>query len=201
VAFLGPGCGASGDSAIPLQEASKDDAILVGLNGIDNCFTHDVADTPELPYFDETVKNVEAELCVDPSHLFVAGFSSGSWLATTLGCARADVLKAQASVAGGLPPMPACKGPIPAMYVSDTDDSKNPPATVKEALDRVLAVDGCSAETEPYDIGVPSPCVRYKGCLPGFPVVSCVTSGLGHADQSSTHVSTTGFWHFWTSLP
>src|SRR5438105_8818189 len=34
LALLGPGCGASGNSAIPLEEASKDEAILVGLNGV-----------------------------------------------------------------------------------------------------------------------------------------------------------------------
>jgi hypothetical protein len=200
-AFLGPGCGASGDSAIPLQEASKEDAILVGLNGINNCFNKDAADTPELPYFDETVARVEAEFCVDPSHLFVAGFSSGSWLTSYLGCVRADVIRAQGSSAGGLPPIPAaCKGPIPAMFAADRDDNKNSPATVQKAIDRVRAVNGCGDETEPYDFGMPAPCVQYKGCKPGYPVVSCVTSGVGHADQSTTGISTYGFWHFWMSL-
>jgi poly(3-hydroxybutyrate) depolymerase len=201
VALLGPGCGASGDSAIPLEEASKDDAIIVGLNGVDNCFNHDAVDTPDLPYFDATLARVESEVCIDPSRIFVAGFSSGSWLASYLGCARADVIRAQASSAGGLPPIPACKGPIPAMFAADTADSKNSPATVKQAVDRVRAVNGCGEETEPYDFGVPSPCVQFKGCMPGYPVVSCVTSGLGHQDQSVTKISTVGFWHFWSSLP
>ncbi|MDB4980293.1 MAG: hypothetical protein JWM82_1045 [Myxococcales bacterium] len=201
VALLGPGCGASGDSAIPLEEASKDDAILVGLNGVDNCFNHDGVDTPDLPYFDATLARVEADVCIDPSRIFVAGFSSGSWLTNYLGCARADVLRAQASAAGGLPPIPACKGPIPAMFAADTADTKNGPETVKMAVDRVRAVNGCSEETEPYDFGVPSPCVQFKGCKAGYPVVSCVTSGLGHQDQSVTKISTIGFWHFWSSLP
>jgi hypothetical protein len=128
--FLGPGCGESGQSPIPLQNASKDDAILVGLNGIDNCFNHDAADTPELPYFDATLAAVEASFCVDPSRLFVAGFSSGGWLTSYLGCARGNVLRGQASVAGGLPPIPACTGPIAAMYVSDVSDVNNPTSQV-----------------------------------------------------------------------
>jgi hypothetical protein len=201
LALLGPGCGASGNSAIPLEEASKDDAILVGLNGVDNCFNHDAVDTPDLPYFDVTLATVEAQVCVDPTRIFVAGFSSGSWLTNYLGCARANVLRGQASAAGGLPPIPACKGPIPAMFAADTADSRNPPSGVQLAVDRVRAVNGCSAETEPYDFGIAAPCVQYKGCMPGYPVVSCVTSGLGHADQSSTKISTVGFWHFWSSLP
>jgi polyhydroxybutyrate depolymerase len=199
--LLGPGCGASGQAPIPLQIASGEDAILVGMNGIDNCFNKESVDSPELPYFDETLKNVEATFCVDTSRIFVAGFSSGSWLTSYLGCTRAGVIRAQASVAGGLPPVPACLGPIPAMYVADSDDNKNDPATVKLALERVRVANGCSDVTEPYDIGVPSPCVQYKGCNAGYPLVWCLTSGLGHADASQTQISTVGFWHFWTSLP
>jgi hypothetical protein len=199
--FLGPGCGESGQSPLPVQTASMDDAILVGLNGIDNCFNKDAADTPELPYFDATLAAVEGSLCVDQSRIFVAGFSSGSWLTSFLGCARGDFIRAQGSIGGGFPPSPACTGPIAAMYVSDTDDTKNTPAMVMLALQRVLTANGCGTETEPYDVGVTSPCLQYKGCMSGYPVVWCLTSGVGHADQSTTKISTIGFWHFWTSLP
>jgi polyhydroxybutyrate depolymerase len=199
--FIGPGCGESGEAPIPIQAASKETAILVGLNGAMNCFNHDGVDTPDLPYFDATLAEVEAASCVDTAHVFVTGFSSGSWLANYLGCARGDLLRAQASVAGGLPPIPpTCTGPIPAMFASDTLDMQNPSATVKLALQRVLTVNGCGTTTVPYDFGVPSPCVQYQGCRPGFPVVYCETSSVGHADQSTTQISTVGFWHFWTSL-
>jgi hypothetical protein len=199
--FIGPGCGESGSAPIPIQVASKDDAILVGLNGFQDCLEHDHADTPELQYFDATLGAVEASACVDTSRIFVTGFSAGSWLASYLGCARGNLLRAQATVAGGLPPIPStCTGPIPAMYVADTDDLHNPPETVKKALARVLTANGCGTDTQPYDCGVQSPCVQYQGCLPGFPVVYCETSGVGHADQSTTQISTVGFWHFWTSL-
>jgi hypothetical protein len=199
--FIGPGCGESGSAPIPIQSASKETAILVGLNGYMDCFNHDAADTPDLRYFDATVAELEATACVDTSHLFVTGFSSGSWLANYLGCARGNELRAQASVAGGLPPIPpTCTGPIPAMFAVDMGDPHNSPATVKLALQRVLTANGCGTETTPYDFGVPSPCVQYQGCMPGFPVVYCETTGVGHADQSTTMISTVGFWHFWTSL-
>jgi hypothetical protein len=200
--FIGPGCGESGQSPIPIQQASMGDAILVGLNGVDDCFNKAAADTPELPYFDATLANVEAGACVDTSRIFVTGFSSGSWLASYLGCVRGDILRAQATVAGGLPPIPpTCTGPIPAMYVADTDDMHNPPDVVKLAVQRVVTANGCTTETTPYDPGVPaSPCVQYQGCKAGFPVVYCETSGLGHADHATTGLSTTGFWRFWTAL-
>lgn len=198
--LIGPGCGESGMSSIPLNHASGDDAILVGMNGVDNCFNHDAADTPDLPYFDTTLAAVEAATCVDTSRVFVMGYSSGAWLSNLVGCARGDVVRAQATVAGGLPPLPpTCTGPIPAMIVADTVD---PSATnVPAALARVLAANGCGTDTVPYDIGVPSPCVQYQGCAPGSPVVFCETTGLGHIDQASTGISTTGFWHFFSSLP
>ncbi|HSZ81015.1 MAG TPA: hypothetical protein VLA14_01975 [Polyangia bacterium] len=199
--FLGPGCGESGQSPIPLQNGSGEDAILVGLNGIDNCFNKEAADSPELQYFDATVAAVEKDFCVDTSRLFVAGFSSGGWLTSFLGCARGNVLRGQASIAGGLPPVPTCTGPIAAMYVSDKDDMSNPTAQVMLGLSRVLTANGCGTTTAPYDAGVPSPCVEYEGCLPGHPVVWCLTTGLGHNDQSESGLSTIGFWNFWRSLP
>src|SRR4051812_21489789 len=117
--FLGPGCGDSGETPIPLEKASGEDAILVGLNGVNNCFNKDAADSPELPYFDETVKQGGGAFAVDKPPSFVAGFSSGRWLTNSPGCAPAGVLRAKASVAGGLPPIPpACAGPIPAMYAA-----------------------------------------------------------------------------------
>ena len=198
--LIGPGCGESGQAPIPIQQASGEDAIIVGLNGVNDCFTHDTADTPDLPYFDATLATVEASSCVDTSRVFVMGFSSGSWLTSFLGCARGDVIRAQASVAGGLPPIPpTCKGPIPAMFVTDTADTS--PSNVMAALARVLATNGCGTTTVAYDIGVPSPCVQYQGCMAGEPVIFCETMGLGHVDQSTTKISTVGFWHFFTSLP
>jgi poly(3-hydroxybutyrate) depolymerase len=205
--LVGPGCGQSGKTPTPVEAAAGSDAIIVGMNGVDDCFDYDAADTPELPYFDAVVAEIEAATCVDTSRVFVSGFSGGSWMTNFLGCARAGVIRAQATVGGGPPPLPAtCAGPIPAMYVSDTDDQSNPPAGVMIALARVVAANGCSAETMPYDPGVtlaaPSTCVEYKGCKAGYPVVWCLTSGFAHTDQAATtHLSTIGFWRFWTALP
>jgi poly(3-hydroxybutyrate) depolymerase len=201
--LIGPGCGESGQSPIGIQNASGTDAIIVGMNGVNDCFNHAAADTPDLPYFDATLAEVEATTCVDTSRVFVTGFSSGSWLTSYLGCARGNVIRAQASVAGGLPPLPpTCTGPIPAMYVADLDDPTIKPDKVTKAVERVRVANGCGTDTVPYDAGVSSPCVQYQGCMPGYPLVYCETSGYGHSDQSTTsHLSTIGFWRFWTSLP
>jgi hypothetical protein len=199
-AFLAPGCGQAGNAPIPLQVASQDNAIIVGLNAADTCFTK-AADTPDIPYFDETLKEVTAAFCVDKSRIYVAGFSSGSWLTNALGCARAGIIRGQGNASGGLPPLPACTGPIAAMIAFDETDPQDPISGGMMARDRILAANSCGTQTVPYDIGFPSPCVEYQGCMPGYPVVWCATVGQGHSDQVATHISTFGFWQFWSSLP
>jgi len=39
--------------------------------------------------------------------------------------------------------------------------------------------------SSPKNQGFGSPCVRYQGCDPGYPVVWCQTTGQGHNRQDS----------------
>ena len=61
-------------------------------------------DSAEYGYFDRLHKQIENDYCVDTDKQFYAGYSSGGWMAHQLGCQFPDVLRAQASVTGGLPP-------------------------------------------------------------------------------------------------
>ncbi len=176
IIFLAHGC--DGSIPYPMQNASKGDAILVALRSPMN--------SPEVPYFDSVLADVEANLCVDTARVFVAGHSSGAWLTYLLGCARAGVIRGAGNSAGGLPPgIPTCTGPIASMGVHDTTDMLNSYDGGVIARDRLLKADGCGTETVPYDWdGDPttsSPCVMYQGCKSGYPVVWCKTMGLGHS--------------------
>src|SRR5271166_5361247 len=121
--FLGPGCGGTGTMVVPVQMASKTNAIIIGLDPDPPaegrpCFNTESPTTPEVPYFDATLAQVEAKFCVDTSRIFIAGFSSGSWLADTLGCVRAGVIRGQGNAAGELQGGLTCSGqPIAAMMV------------------------------------------------------------------------------------
>jgi len=81
--FVGPGCGGKGNNAIPIQKASGNDAIVVGIDysaaatGRD-CFMTEAFPDPEVNYVEETAANVKAAFCVDESRLVIEGFSSGS---------------------------------------------------------------------------------------------------------------------------
>jgi hypothetical protein len=199
--FLGPGCGGDGQSVIPVWNASKGDAIIVGLSPVGQCFKTNGQTSPENPFFDAVLKEVEASTCVDKGRVFVAGFSSGSWLSNQLGCLRAGIIRGQGNATGGLPgDMPMCTGPIAAMLAHDTTDTANPISGGMAARDRILKINGCNGtDTVAYDAGTTSPCVQYTGCPAAYPVVWCQTTGKGHSDQIP--ISTTGFWKFWSSLP
>jgi poly(3-hydroxybutyrate) depolymerase len=219
--FIGPGCGSNGTQGIQIQTASTDNAIVIGLDPSTNvdpegrqCFDSQSNPDPEIPYFDETLKNVEAKFCVDKSRLFMGGFSSGSWTANLFGCARGNVLRAQGNASGCMQGnAPTCTGPIPAMLTDDMGDNTNSfTGCGIPNRDRMLKLNGCTTDTMPYDPGIPASftstcpkatksCVIYKNCTSGMPVVWCVTTTLGHTDQQCTGLSTYGFWNFWSSLP
>jgi hypothetical protein len=209
--FLGTGCGGNGMTVLPMQNVSKGNAILVGLSPVGQCFMTSAADSPEIAFFDAALKDVESSFCVDQAHVFIAGFSSGSWLANLIGCARAGIVRGQGNATGGLPPVPTCTGPIAAMLAHDEGDTTNAISGGEAARDRILKINGCSTTTIPYNPmlgpndtdleGHPIMCVQYQGCPPAYPVVWCPTTGQGHSDQVATGLSVPGFWNFWEALP
>jgi len=215
VVFTAPGCSGNG-SAIPMEKVSKEDAIIVRLDykaaatGRD-CFNTESWPDPEEDYFRETAKQVEAKFCVDTSRRFIEGFSSGSWLTNLIGCADGDMMRGQGNASGcmqGARPA-TCKGPVAFMGAHDMGDQNNTYQCGTENRDRVVKLNGCSNQTMPYDpgpdikakAGVTVSCVQYVGCMPGYPVVWCTTTGQGHTDQVETGLSTFGFWKFWSALP
>ncbi len=209
--FLGTGCGGNGMTVLPMQNVSKGNAILVGLSPVGQCFMTSAADSPEIAFFDAALQDVESSFCVDKAHVFIAGFSSGSWLANLIGCARAGIVRGQGNATGGLPPVPTCTGPIAAMLAHDEGDPANNISGGEAARDRIVKMNGCSTTTVPYNPmlgpndtdleGKPIMCVQYQGCPPAYPVVWCPTTGQGHSDQVATGLSVPGFWNFWEALP
>ena len=218
--FVGPGCGGKGNNAIPIQNASGSDAIVIGLDYSAaatgrECFMTEAFPSPEVNYVEETVANVDAAFCVDKSRRFIEGFSSGSWIAYLEGCVdggTGGLFKGQGNATGnwqGSLPDTACKGPVAYMGNHDMGDP-DPYNKYPGGRDHVLKLNGCTtpAVTTPYDPGpmVKPPsanttisCVQYMGCK--VPTVFCTTTGLGHNDQVGTGLSTFGLWKFWMSLP
>ncbi len=206
--FIGYGCGDKYAGATATYKLMDEDPekIYVGMDmppdGIaDNegaCYNDDGGmNSTEWEFFGLAATEVEASFCVDQHRVYVAGYSSGAWLANMLGCYFAGVdpnrkfgptisLRGQMTVTGGLPAIPACGGKIAAMWIHDEGDGGNVIGGSISALDRVLAVDGCTGSpTEPWGEGsLANVCKRYTACPAEYPVVFCTTQGRGHDAQN-----------------
>jgi poly(3-hydroxybutyrate) depolymerase len=117
--FYGQGCGQTGPESGPfsgghfasevmyvqLIPAAVSGETVVPSNGAPGCFQagkQGTADSPDGPYFDQVLAEVEAEYCVDTARVYVAGWSSGAWLSNYLACARGNVITGTAAGSGGL---------------------------------------------------------------------------------------------------
>jgi len=154
------------------------------IGGDGACYDDQTRASPEYVFFDQILNYVETNYCVDEERIFATGDSSGAWMSIVLGCQRANVVRAHSQTAGGLPiairPATDCKGPEAALFIHDTLDGNNTINGGRQARDRLIKANGCSTDTQAWDI---APCVTYQGCLPGYPVVWCQTMGLGHSDN------------------
>jgi poly(3-hydroxybutyrate) depolymerase len=203
--ILGHGCTGNGGTPFPIEQASKSEAIVVALKSVGDCFVYSPTGA-DVTYFDTVLAEVSAGHCVDKSRVFMAGFSSGSWLTHTIGCVRAGTLRGQGNASGNQVNLTTCTGPIAAMFAHDVNDDQNSFAGAERARDRILKSNGCGTETMPYDYdgdpATPSTCVSYMGCLPGYPVVWCPTMAAAGrpTHNSQVPISTVGFWRFWSQL-
>jgi poly(3-hydroxybutyrate) depolymerase len=218
--FIGPGCGSDGMHGIQIQKASGNNAIVVGLDPSTNvdpegrqCFDSQSFPDPEVPYFDQTLKEVESKFCVDKSRLFIEGFSSGSWLSNLIGCVDAGTIRAQGNASGcmqGLPPG-TCTKPVAYFEAHNDPDPNNSYQCGTQNRDEKIKRNGCTNQTMPYTpVGLTMPagatidCVQYVGCMKGYPVIFCTTKGLNPQhnpqDDSSTNLTTAAMWNFWTTL-
>ena len=185
--FTFPGCTGKGNGALPLFNAPGADAIFVGPSPDGDCFVYGL-DSKDVAFFDEMLKVVEDSYCVDQNRVFTSGHSSGSWLSNVLGCQRSNILRGQGNVSGALPGLDTSKcltQSIAGIFIHDQDDPENNISGGIKARDRLLKLNGCSAETKPV---MPSPCVEYQGCKTGYPVIWCQTSGQGHSRQDGLTV-------------
>jgi len=205
--FWGNGCG-TGSTAEgePLMGGpASSGSVQVQVLAFKGCFSAgpdgDNADSPELPYFDQVLAEVEAEYCIDKSKVFVSGYSSGAWFTGLMACNRAQVLAGVGLAAGGLQlNHDPCTGQTAGIVVRGASDPGTPEAQTVALVNSLVMRNGCTSTTMPWDPGEKAfntgPCLAYQGCQAGFPVVYCAPPG-GHTDGGT--ITSQGFWKFWTS--
>ncbi len=204
--------GSNGGDPRVLPEANSQ-AILIGLSylwpkGGGACFAEGYADTPDLPYFDSILAEVESNYCVDRGNVFVSGYSSGGWESYMLGFARGGtVIRGIATAAGGIHPMtsrpPDSGKAMAAILLTGATDTTNPATGATGSMaarDFVLQTNGCvGTATTPWSTLMGGNCQQYTGCPTDYPVIYCLSSETGHTDGGGNYPA--AIWSFWSGLP
>jgi poly(3-hydroxybutyrate) depolymerase len=211
--FYGPGCGGfgcegnsfTGRTDIFLVQATISDAKspnLVPKEAAPGCFQMGRVTTPDSPegfYFDQVMDEVEKKYCTDKGKIFVAGTSSGAWLANTLACQRGNRVRGSAADSGGIGfDRGTCRPGAAVMeFPGDsamTTDGAGNQIGAAVARDLFIGLNGCSKTATQMKFGNDT-CDFYGGC--DSPVVWCNVGG-GH-QSGNAHLSPTG-WAFWSTL-
>lgn len=87
--------------------------------------------------FDAIVARIKAHYCIDPARVFVVGHSLGAYFANSLACARGEVIRAVASVAGGISTT-RCAGEVAALLLHHPEDALVPIQEGELARDALL---------------------------------------------------------------
>jgi poly(3-hydroxybutyrate) depolymerase len=153
-------------------------------------------------YIEALKTDLENRYCIDPSRVFVTGFSMGGGFTNDLGCQRATLFRAIAPVEGYGPGglsganMPTCPNPtgkVGVMITQGTQDTLVTPTMGQVTRDYWTGQNGCNKTTMPSFTG----CVSYDGCTVGLPVAYC-TGKWGHTIQSDP--VTANIWAFFNGL-
>ena len=134
-----------------------------------------------------------ANLCIDSSRIFAAGFSYGGMFSDTLGCEMPDVFRAVAPMASRLFSNNCVQHNVAAWVAHGDMDTTVATSFGEEARDHFLSVNQCTMTSAAT---TPSPCVAYSGCDSGYPVHWCAFPG-GHQTPSFAGA---GIWSFFSQF-
>jgi poly(3-hydroxybutyrate) depolymerase len=125
--------------------------------------------SPSIEFFEALYQMMTANYCVDTSHVFAVGHSSGGFFSHILACRYGERLRGIGVVAGTLLEND-CTGYVAALMIHGIRDSVVETSRGESARDFLLTRNGCTPDTEP---GPDSHCVTYQGCERGLPVAWC----------------------------
>jgi poly(3-hydroxybutyrate) depolymerase len=147
----------------------------------------------DVAFFDAMLADLSQTYCVDEGRVFSTGHSFGGYFSNTLGCARANVLRAIAPVAGGGPFGGGCSGAVAAWITHGSADTTVPLSQGEGSRDHWQTENGCGSTTMAVS---PSPCVAYDGCQSGADLHWCEHTG-GHMWPS---FAAAAIWDFFASM-
>ncbi len=116
--------------------------------------------------FDELLGVMSYYYCVDTLNVFVVGHSLGAYFANSVACARAGIVKAVASLAGGIQTS-SCRGAVAALLLHNPKDDLVAISEGEKALSTFMGVDSTSSQGAGTSGVLASfSCTWYSGTLP-----------------------------------
>ncbi|MGL4610685.1 MAG: alpha/beta hydrolase family esterase [Trueperaceae bacterium] len=131
--------------------------------------------------FDELVRVTSYYYCVNPSRVFVVGHSLGAYFANSVACAKAGVVRAVASLAGGIQTS-QCRAPVASLLFHNPSDTLVAISEGEKALNTFIATSSVARQGAPAG-GVLAEfnCTWYGG---NYPAVWCPHSFSTNYDGS-----------------
>jgi poly(3-hydroxybutyrate) depolymerase len=152
-------------------EQSNNTAILVAPQGLGNGWANSGGE--DVTFVDDMIRLIDADLCVDTTQRFATGFSWGGGMSYALACARANVFRAVAVIAGAQ--ISGCSGgtqPIAYFGLHGISDNVLNISQGRSLRDRFVRNNGCATQTprEPAAGSRTHITTTYSGCRTGYPV-------------------------------
>ncbi|MEU5154022.1 ricin-type beta-trefoil lectin domain protein [Glycomyces sp. NPDC021274] len=160
-----------------LDALSGGSAIFVAPQGLDNAWAN--PNGRDITFFDDMIRRIEADLCVDESQRFSLGFSYGGAISYALACARPNVFRAVIAIA--VPgPVSGCSGGTGSVAYFGIQGVTDSMPNARSMRDRFVANNGCAAMSprEPAS-GSGTHITSTYSCRAGFPVQWAAFDG-GH---------------------
>ncbi|KAK8097249.1 uncharacterized protein PG998_005471 [Apiospora kogelbergensis] len=187
-----------------LEAISNNSAIFVVPDGLNAGWGNQGGE--DVTFFDQLVKTVEADLCVDTNLRFSTGFSYGGAMSYALACARASMIRAVAVISGA--PLSGCQGgkdPVAYYGQHGTSDSVLNVQMGRQLRDQFVANNGCQRlSSEPQPNGGQSVMTKYTGCKAGYPVTWVIHNGDHNPSQvnqgQNTPFAPKNSWDFFTQF-
>jgi len=146
---------------------------------------------PSIEFFEALYAQALANYCVDTSHVFAVGHSSGAYFADIVACRYGDRLRGIGDVSGALQER-TCTGNVAALLVHGEKDAVVAFSGGVAMRDFYIARNGCSQTTTP---GPDAPCVTYQACQAGLPVAWCQHTEPTYLDKNGNPTN-----HGWPSF-
>ncbi len=172
----------------------------------------------DVGFISALIDQMIADFDVDPSRVYVAGFSNGAMMTFRLACELSGKIAAAAPFAGSLN-ADACPAtePVPILIMNGEDDQNVPVAggtsdsrgseSQRDRVDKPTAfavetwvtINGCSSTPSDVDSSVAT-VSTYAGCTDGATVEQVLVHGLGHqwpqADEGNAFDAPSQIWGF-----